>query len=133
MKEIIILTKMNKIVIFFHSFSQSTQSESIEPGKIIENSTLTIESFYSVKYSTIDFKYLLFLQDFFFRLKQNSIKNANIADPQKRQMVNLFRFHNVINIEIVADCLKNIWKLIKQNKLTVELFDEKLQKINLLD
>ena len=91
---------MNKIVIFFHSFSQSTQSESIEPGKIIENSTLTIESFYSVKYSTIDFKYLLFLQDFFFRLKQNSIKNANIADPQKRQMVNLFRFHNVIKIDI---------------------------------
>ena len=24
-----------------------------------------------------------------------------------------------------AECLKNMWKLIKQNKLTVELFDDK--------
>ena len=46
--------------------------------------------------------YLLILQDFFFRLKPNQYKNANIAD-----------------------CLKNIWKLMKQNKLSVESFDEK--------
>ena len=30
----------------------------------------------------------------------------------------------------IADCLKNIWKLMKQNKLSVESFDEKHQKIN---
>ena len=43
-----------------------------------------------------------FYKIFFFRLKPKQYKNASIAD-----------------------CLKNIWKLIKQNKLTVELFDEK--------
>ena len=47
-----------------------------------------------VKYSTVNGKYLLFLRDFFFRLKKNSIKIATIAD-----------------------CLKKIWKLIKQNKI----------------
>ena len=35
---------------------------------------------YSVKYSTVDCKYLLFLQDFFFKLKPKQYKNANIAD-----------------------------------------------------
>ena len=35
---------------------------------------------YSVKNSTVDCKYLRFLQDFFFRLKPNSTKNANTAD-----------------------------------------------------
>ena len=32
---------------------------------------------YCVKYSTVDCKYLLFLQDFFFRLKSKQYKNAN--------------------------------------------------------
>ena len=50
---------------------------------------------YSVKYSTVECKYLLFYKIVFsLNSNQNSIKNANIAD-----------------------CLKNIWKLIKQNKL----------------
>ena len=35
---------------------------------------------YSVKKSTIDRKYLFFLQDIFFRLKPKQYKNANIAD-----------------------------------------------------
>ena len=38
---------------------------------------------YSVKYSTVDCKYLLFLQDFLFRLKPKQYKNANIADCLK--------------------------------------------------
>ena len=58
---------------------------------------------YSVKNSTVDCNYLLFLQDFFFRLKPKQYKNVNNADCLK----------------------KNIWKLIKQNKLIVILFDEK--------
>ena len=52
---------------------------------------------YSFKNSTVDCKYLLFLQDFFFRLKQNSTKIAKIAD-----------------------CLKKIWKLIR-NKVNMYL------------
>ena len=32
---------------------------------------------FSVKSSTVDCKYLLFLQDFFFRLKPKQYKNAN--------------------------------------------------------
>ena len=65
---------------------------------------LIVESFYSVNYVniTVDCKYVLFLQDFFFKLKPRQYKNANIAGLKK-----------------------NIWKLIKQNKLTVESFDEK--------
>ena len=51
---------------------------------------------YSIKNSIVGCKYLLFLQDFFFRLNQNSTKNANIADCLK----------------------KNIWKLIK-NKVNI--------------
>ena len=39
---------------------------------------------YSVKNSTVDCKYLLFLQDFFFRLKPKQYKNANIADCLKK-------------------------------------------------
>ena len=39
---------------------------------------------YSVKYLTVDCKYLLFLQDFFFRLKLKQYKNANIADCLKK-------------------------------------------------
>ena len=41
---------------------------------------------YSVKYSTVDCKYLLFLQDFFFRLKPKQYKNANIADCLKKHV-----------------------------------------------
>ena len=40
---------------------------------------------YSVKYSIVDCRYLLFLQDFFVRLKPKQYKNGNI----------------------IADCLKN--------------------------
>ena len=40
--------------------------------------------------STVDCKYLFFLQGFFFRLKPKQYKDANIAD-----------------------CFKKIWKLIK--------------------
>ena len=57
---------------------------------------------YSVKYSTVDCNYLLFLQDYFFRSKPKHYK--------KCQYSWLFK--------------KNIWKLIKQNKLTVKWFDE---------
>ena len=39
---------------------------------------------YSVKYSTVDCKYLLFLQDFFFKLKPRQYKNANIPDCFKK-------------------------------------------------
>ena len=46
-----------------------------------------VESFYSVnyfvKYSTVDCKYLLFLQCFFFQLKSKQHKNANIAIVKK--------------------------------------------------
>ena len=45
--------------------------------------------------STVDCKYLVYLQDFFLDQNQKSTKNAN-----------------------VDDCLKNIWKLIK-NKVNV--------------
>ena len=45
-------------------------------------------------------KYLLSLQDFFFRLKPKHYKNANIADRKK-----------------------TIWKLIKQNKLFDGIFN----------
>ena len=38
---------------------------------------------YSIKYSAVDRKYLLFLQDFFFRLKPKQHKNSNIADCLK--------------------------------------------------
>ena len=48
---------------------------------------------YSVKNSTDNGKYLLFLQDFFFRLKPKQYKNVNIADCLKK---------------------KNIWKLWKK-------------------
>ena len=53
------------------------------------NSNIMVESFYlvsyvninySIKYSTVDCKYLLFLQDFFFRVKPKHYKKANIAD-----------------------------------------------------
>ena len=53
---------------------------------------------YSVKFSTVDCKYLLFLQDFFFILKPKQFKKC--------------QGH-------VANCLKN------SNKLTVELFVKK--------
>ena len=53
-------------------------------------------------YSTVDCKYLLFLQKISFRLKPKQYKIVDIAD-----------------------CLKNNWKLIKQNKLSVQLFDKK--------
>ena len=39
---------------------------------------------YSVKYSIVDCKYLLFLQGLFFRLKPKQYKNANIADCLKK-------------------------------------------------
>ena len=39
---------------------------------------------YLVKNSTIDCKYLLYLQDFFFRLEQKQYKIANIADCLKK-------------------------------------------------
>ena len=39
---------------------------------------------YSVKYSTVDCKYLLFLQDVFFRLKAKQYKNANVVDCLKK-------------------------------------------------
>ena len=56
---------------------------------------------YSVKYSTVDCKYLLFLQDcFFFKFKPKQYK--------KCQYCRLF---------------KKIWKLIKQNKLFDGIFD----------
>ena len=41
---------------------------------------------YSVKNSTVYCKYLLFLQDFFFRLKPKQYKNANIADCLKNHL-----------------------------------------------
>ena len=33
----------------------------------------------------------------------------------------------------VDDCLKNMWKLIKQNKVTVKLFEEKPSEKKLMD
>ena len=59
-----------------------------------------------VNYSTVDCKYLFFLQDFFYRLKPKQYK--------KCQYSWLFK--------------KNIWKLVKQNKLNVKFFDKKLSK-----
>ena len=44
------------------------------------------EPFYFVKYSTVNCKYLIFLQDFFFRLKPKQYKNANIADCLKSHL-----------------------------------------------
>ena len=41
---------------------------------------------YSVKFLTVDCKYLLFLQDFFFILKPKQYKNANIADCLKKHL-----------------------------------------------
>ena len=78
------------------------------------------ESFYSinyvnvnnfVKYSTVECKYLLFLQDFFYRLKPKQYKNANIADSLN----------------------KNIWKIIKTKQINCQIIDEKLSENNLTD
>ena len=41
---------------------------------------------YSVKKSTIDRKYLFFLQDIFFRLKPKQYKNANLADCLQKHL-----------------------------------------------
>ena len=44
---------------------------------------------YSVKNSTVDCKYLLFLQDFSFKIKTKTLqKNANIADCLKESSGN---------------------------------------------
>ena len=80
---------INFVAIFFFEFI----------SQVLQLRQLCKRQLFCQIYSTVDCKYLLFLQYFFFR---KQYKNANIAD-----------------------CLKNIWKLIKQNKLTVELFDEK--------
>ena len=43
---------------------------------------------YSVENSTVDCKYLLFLQDFSLRLKPRQYKNANIANCLKKPLGN---------------------------------------------
>ena len=60
---------------------------------------------YSIKYSTVDCKYLLFLQDFFFRLKPKQYKNANIADCLKKHL----ETHKTKQI-IWWNIWRNIWR-----------------------
>ena len=71
-----------------------------EHNTLVKSMTKIFSNFVAFS-NFISFKYLLFLQDFFFRLKPKQYKNANIVNSLKR----------------------NIWKLIK-NK--VNIYNEQL-------
>ena len=56
---------------------------------------------YSVKFLTVDCKYLLFLQDFFFILKPKQYKKTNIADCLKKAICKLIKDVRQIKCQII--------------------------------